>query len=69
MTKTYTITVGELREHLRGFPDHAELFFGNGNLQFYRVKSRGPALLQIEFNQSTFGIEELPENQEYSKNE
>ena len=54
-----TITVGELRRlllpHLNALPDDAEVYFGAGDLSFYRVKDRGPigcpALLQIEFNQ------------------
>jgi len=50
----YSITVGELRKHLDIFSDDCELFFGSGNLEFYRTKSRGDKLLQIEFSQNTW---------------
>jgi hypothetical protein len=53
LKKLNTITVGELRRHLNVFPDDWELFFGDGNLQFYRTKARGDKLVQIEFNQFT----------------
>ena len=46
-----TITVEELRMHLQVFPDEWDLFFGNGNLHFYRTKARGEQLVQIEFDQ------------------
>lgn len=55
-----TITVGELRrklEELLAQPDHAEVFFGGGDLSFYRLKNRGPRnpadgiLYQVEFNE------------------
>ena len=58
----YKTTVGELREHLRLFSDDCELIFGNGNLEFYRTKSRGPNLCQIEFNQQTWPVH--PDNQQ-----
>lgn len=45
-----TITVGDLRRHLEVFPDDWEVTFG-GVLEFYRTKSRGPATVDIEFNQ------------------
>lgn len=56
---TKTITVGELRalmlHELNALPDNAEVFFGGGDLSFYRTKHRGPingpVLLQIEFNE------------------
>lgn len=44
-----SITVGELRQALALYSDDTELFFGG--LEFYRVKSRGDKLAQIEFNQ------------------
>jgi hypothetical protein len=47
------ITVGELRNHLKLYSDDYELSFGSGNLQFYRVKQRGPNIVQIEFAQNT----------------
>lgn len=47
-----TITVGELREHLKIYPDHYRLTF-NG-LEFYRLKTRGPELVQVEFSQMVY---------------
>ena len=47
------ITVGELRLHLKVFNDDYELYFGNGNLHFYRTKLRGDKLVQIEFDEDT----------------
>jgi hypothetical protein len=45
-----SITVGELRRHLELFDDDCDLMFGtDGRLTFYRVKSRGEKLVQIEF--------------------
>ncbi len=46
------ITVGELREHLKVFPDDWEVTFGG--LEFYRTKQRGDKLVQIEFNQTVY---------------
>jgi hypothetical protein len=48
-----TITVGQLRDDLRLYPDDCELIFGSGNLSYYRTKSRGKKLVQIEFNEDT----------------
>lgn len=48
-----TTTVGLLRSHLEPFADNWDLFFGNGNLHFYRTKQRGAHLVQIEFNEDT----------------
>ena len=45
------ITVGELMEHLKHAEPETELFFGSGDLTFYRTKWRGDNLLQIEFNE------------------
>jgi len=50
--KIPTITVGELRRALSLYSDDAELSFGG--LEFYRVKSRGEHLAQIEFNQAVY---------------
>lgn len=47
-----SITVGELRQALALYSDDTELFFGG--LVFYRVKSRGEKLAQIEFNQPVY---------------
>lgn len=57
-TKCRTITVGEFRERiwnqLSAYPDETPVYFGQGDLVFYRVKDRGDSgspFLQIEFNQ------------------
>jgi len=41
-----------LIDHLRGFDQDAELYMGG--LEFYRLKQRGPNLVQLEFNQSVY---------------
>ena len=46
------ITVGMLKQALEGIPDDHELDFSG--LEFYRVKRRGPELLQIEFNELVY---------------
>ena len=54
MKEPNTMTVGALRRWLTEYPDEAPLFFGTGDLTFYRVKNRGPQdgyLAQIEFNE------------------
>lgn len=54
MKEPHTITVGELRQALEEYPDHAPLIFGIGDLSFYRVKNRGPIdghLAQVEFSE------------------
>lgn len=48
------ITIRELKEQLAIFDEDAELLFGPGGqdeLTFYRTKSRGDDLVQIEFNE------------------
>lgn len=51
------ITVGELKEKLQGYPDDTEITFGSTvaavPLIFYRVKSRGDGLVQIELNEAS----------------
>jgi hypothetical protein len=51
------ITVGDLRERLKGYPDDTEITFGSTiaavPLIFYRVKSRGDDLVQIELNEAS----------------
>lgn len=53
--KEIPITLGELREMLAGYPDDMQMTFGATEeavpLVFYRVKQRGPKLLQIELNE------------------
>lgn len=50
--KRHPITVRELMEELRKHDPDAEVFFGG--LDYYRVKSRGSKIIQIEFNQSVY---------------
>ncbi len=50
--KRHPITVGDLLEQLKGIDPDSELYFGG--LDFYRVKSRGHKIIQIEFNQSVY---------------
>jgi hypothetical protein len=45
------LTVGELQERLHAFPPDYKIFFGTNSLQFYRLKLRGPGLVQLEFSQ------------------
>ena len=60
MSQPITITIAELRlrllDELAGLPDDTLVFFGQGDLSFYRLKNRGPvegpALYQIEFDQA-----------------
>ncbi len=47
-----TITVKELIERLKIENPTSEVYFGG--LDFYRVKRRGPDLVQIEFNQTVY---------------
>lgn len=49
------ITVKELREQLKAYPDDSELYFGG--LDFYRLKDR-EAHVQVEFNQSVYKNEQ-----------
>lgn len=51
MKTPHTITVGDLIDALKIHKRTDSLFFGNGDLAFYRVKSRGDDLVGIEFNQ------------------
>jgi len=45
------MTVGELLERLQAFSPDDKIFFGTNSLQFYRLKLRGPGLVQLEFEQ------------------
>lgn len=58
MSQPKTIPLPELREKLRellAMPDDTQVFFGAGDLSWYRLKHRGPingpALVQVEFNE------------------
>lgn len=44
-----TITVGQLREELQGYPDDYRLSFSG--LTYYRLKQRADDLVQVEFNE------------------
>lgn len=46
------ITVRDLIEQLKGHEPEAIVHFGG--LDFYRVKSRGEKLVQIEFNETVY---------------
>ena len=45
------MTVGDLKRHLASFHDDDELVF-QGELTFYRLKQRGPKLVQLDFNEA-----------------
>lgn len=47
------ITVGELKSHLSAFNDDDLVIFGDNDRTFYRTKSRGDGLVQIEFNENS----------------
>ena len=47
-----TITIAELKEHLKVFPDDCDISFSG--LTFYRTKARGPKLVQIEFKETIY---------------
>lgn len=49
---TQLITVGMLKQALEGIPDNHELDFSG--LEFYRLKRRGPELIQVEFNEMVY---------------
>jgi len=60
MKRPKTITLGEIRHDLKQLlerPDDTEIYFGAGDLSYYRTKDRGPAepgargLVQVEFNE------------------
>lgn len=56
-----TISLGQLRAQLEVFDDDWQVFFGAGNLTFFRTKARGDKLLQIEFSEDTTGVRTLDE--------
>jgi len=53
-----TTTVGDLRRALEVFPDDWQVIFGCQELEFYRTKTRGEKLVQIEFNQTVYTNDE-----------
>lgn len=50
--KGYVLTVGDIRDAIARLPDSAEVTFGTSpsgeELEFFRFKSRGDDILQIE---------------------
>ncbi len=48
------MTIGELKDTLKGWPDDYEIFFGCPELEFYRLKQRGDKLVQLEFSQNIY---------------
>ena len=51
------MTIGELKKQLEGWPDDDEITF-SGGLDFYRLKQRGPRLVNMEFNQLVYKTKE-----------
>jgi hypothetical protein len=55
MNSPKTMTLAEFRERiwdqLKDLPEDTQIFFGAGDLTFYRVKKRGQKLEQIEFSE------------------
>jgi len=49
------ITVSELKAQLEGYHDDDELEFSG--LDFYRLKRRGARLVQVEFNQTVYRLD------------
>ena len=47
-----SITIGELKSHLAGYPDHYTIDFSG--LDFYRIKKRDENHVQLEFNQQVY---------------
>jgi hypothetical protein len=48
-----TITVGDLIRQLQSFPADADLTF-SGGLHFYRLKTRGPNDVNVEFHENVY---------------
>ena len=53
---SHTTDLGTLLDQLEGLPRDTKIYFGG--LDFYRVKTRGPGHVQIEFNQSVYRTSE-----------
>ena len=53
---SYPLTVKDIRDAINGLADDVEITFGSTlagkELRFYRFKSRGPKLLQIELSEA-----------------
>ena len=48
------MTIGELKDTLKGWPDDYEIILGCPELKFYRLKQRGDKLIQLEFSRSIY---------------
>ena len=51
------MTIGELKELLKGWPDDYEITF-SAVLEFNRLKKRGDKLVDMEFNQTVYKTKE-----------
>ena len=60
MTELHTLSGAEFKAHFKplieSLKDNDQVFFGNGNISFYRTKERGPLpsgerLVQVAFNE------------------
>lgn len=51
MSKPKTMLVSELLDELSRLDPDDRLYFGNGDLSYYRPKYRGDKLVSIEFNE------------------
>lgn len=54
--ESHTIPLSTLLDQLVGLPKDTLVSFGG--LDFYRIKPRGPGLIQIEFNQTVYRTSE-----------
>ena len=54
--ESHTIPLSTLLDQLVGLPKDTLVSFGG--LDFYRIKPRGPGLVQVEFNQSVYRTSE-----------
>lgn len=73
MSNLKTITLGELRSRLawlKELPDETEIFFGSGDLSFYRAKTRQykpnsdtAMLVNIEFGEIYTVTESFEDNE------
>lgn len=55
------MTIGELKDRLKGWSDDFEIIFGCPELEFYRLKQRGERQVQLEFSQSIYKDNETGE--------
>lgn len=70
MKDMHTLSGAEFKEHFKplidSLNDNDMVFFGSGNISFYRLKERGPAqadaprLVQVEFNE-VISVQDFPD--------